>query len=115
MRDSRQELKMDYCNIDDVKGVLQIDLAETKYDSQLADCIISGSALVDGFLKPKNWLFLLWFLSLSRMLPSFLPPGCLGALAIPRAQRPSGLKLTDSWMLNIEAESRSLCGEQPND
>jgi hypothetical protein len=42
--------------VEDVKGPLQIDLAETKYDSQLAACIISGSALVDGFLKPKELL-----------------------------------------------------------
>jgi hypothetical protein len=45
---------MDYCDNDDVKGVLQVDLAETKYDSQLTDCVTSGSALVDGFLKPKG-------------------------------------------------------------
>ncbi len=51
---SRQELKMDYCDKDDVKGVLQIDLAETKYDSQLTDCVTSGSGLVDGLLKPKK-------------------------------------------------------------
>ena len=44
----------DYCSSDDVKAVLQIDIAETKYDTQLADCIVSGSALVDGFLKPKE-------------------------------------------------------------
>jgi hypothetical protein len=45
---------MDYCDADDVKGLLQIDLAETKFDAQLADCVSSGSALVDGFLKPKG-------------------------------------------------------------
>ena len=45
---------MNYCDVADVKGLLQLDLAETKYDSQLADCIISGSALVDGLLKPKK-------------------------------------------------------------
>ena len=45
---------VDYCTTDDVKPVLQIELAETKYDSQLADCVVSGSALVDGFLKPKE-------------------------------------------------------------
>ena len=45
---------MNYCDVADVKGPLQLDLAETKYDSQLADCIISGSALVDGLLKPKK-------------------------------------------------------------
>jgi hypothetical protein len=45
---------MDYCDVADVKGPLQIDLAETKHDSQLADCITSASALVDGLLKPKR-------------------------------------------------------------
>ena len=45
---------MDYCDTDDVKGPLQIDLAETKFDAQLADCVISASALVDGLLKPKK-------------------------------------------------------------
>jgi hypothetical protein len=45
---------MDYCGVDDVKGALLVDLAETKYDAQLADCVTSGSALVDGFLKPKG-------------------------------------------------------------
>ncbi len=38
----------------DVKDPLQIDLAETKFDSQLAACVTSGSALVDGLLKPKK-------------------------------------------------------------
>jgi hypothetical protein len=54
MRDSKARKKMDYCHKDEVKGVLQVDLAETKFDSQLADCITSGSALVDGLLKPKK-------------------------------------------------------------
>jgi hypothetical protein len=45
---------MDYCSLTDVKGVLQISLAETKYDAQLSTCITSGSALVDGFLKAKT-------------------------------------------------------------
>jgi hypothetical protein len=46
-------INMSYCNTDDVKNVLQIDLAETKFDAQLADCITSAGGLVDGFLKPK--------------------------------------------------------------
>ena len=45
---------MNYCDVVDVKGPLQVDLAETKFDSQLADCVISGCALVDGLLKPKR-------------------------------------------------------------
>ena len=47
---------VDYCTSEDVKTVLQIEVAETKYDTQLAECIVSGSALVDGFLKPKELL-----------------------------------------------------------
>ena len=50
----RQEQKWTTATMADVKGPLQIDLAETKYDSQLADCVTSGSALVDGLLKPKR-------------------------------------------------------------
>ena len=45
---------MDYCDKDDVKNVLQVELAETKHDAQLEACITSASALVDGLLKPKN-------------------------------------------------------------
>ena len=45
---------MDYCDVADVKGPLQLDLEETKFDSQLSDCLISASALVDGLLKPKR-------------------------------------------------------------
>ena len=45
---------MDYCDKDDVKAPLQIDLAETKYDSHLSECVCSASALVDGLLKPKK-------------------------------------------------------------
>ena len=45
---------MNYCTTDDVKGPLQIDLAETKYDAQLEECINSASALVDGFMKPHG-------------------------------------------------------------
>ena len=44
---------MGYCTTDNVKNVLQIDLAETKFDAQLADCITSAGGLVDGLLKPK--------------------------------------------------------------
>jgi hypothetical protein len=51
---SQAGIKMNYCDVADVKGPLQIDLAETKYDSQLADCITSASSLVDGLLKPKK-------------------------------------------------------------
>jgi hypothetical protein len=45
---------MSYCDADDVKVLLQIDAAETKFDAQLADCVVSGCGLVDGFLKPKG-------------------------------------------------------------
>jgi hypothetical protein len=42
---------VDYCTIADVKPVLHIDLAETSEDAELANCVTSGSALVDGLLK----------------------------------------------------------------
>jgi hypothetical protein len=35
MRESKARKKMDYCDSDDVKGPLQIDLAETKFDRLL--------------------------------------------------------------------------------
>jgi hypothetical protein len=55
MRDSKRvAFTMDYCSLADVKDVLQVSLAETKYDTQLVTCVTSGSALVDGFLKAKT-------------------------------------------------------------
>ena len=39
-----------YCDLDDVKGPLQVALEDTKYDTQLADCVVDGSALVDSEL-----------------------------------------------------------------
>ena len=45
---------VDYCEVDDVKPVLHIDLAETSEDVELASCVSSGSGLVDGFLKVKG-------------------------------------------------------------
>ena len=47
---------VDYCEVADVKPVLQIDVAETSEDAELAVCVTSGSALVDGFLKAKGLL-----------------------------------------------------------
>lgn len=45
---------VDYCSIADVKPILHIDLSETSEDVELASCVTSGSALVDGFLKIKG-------------------------------------------------------------
>ena len=45
---------MGYCTTDAVKNVLQIDLAETKFDTLLADCIIVAGGFVDKLLKPKE-------------------------------------------------------------
>lgn len=45
---------MGYCTTDTVKSVLQIDLAETKHDDQIEDCIASASGLVDGLLYSKE-------------------------------------------------------------
>lgn len=39
---------MGHCTLENVKAVLQI--SEDKFDSELSDCISSGSALVDGYL-----------------------------------------------------------------
>ncbi len=43
-----------YCDVADVKGPLQIDLEDTKYDIQLADCVVDGSALVDSELLKRG-------------------------------------------------------------
>lgn len=40
---------MGYCTVDNVKVVLQI--SEVTWDSELAECITSACALVDGFLS----------------------------------------------------------------
>jgi hypothetical protein len=45
---------VDYCTLADVKPVLHIDLAETSEDIELTACIVTGSGLVDGFLKAKD-------------------------------------------------------------
>ncbi len=45
---------VDYCTVDDVKGPLQIDLAETKYDIDLARCVTTGSAIVDASLQQED-------------------------------------------------------------
>ena len=47
---------VDYCTAADVKPVLHIDLTETSEDVELASCVTTGSALVDGFLKAKGLL-----------------------------------------------------------
>jgi hypothetical protein len=45
---------MGYCTTENVKNVLQIDIAETKHDAQIEDCIASAGGLVDGLLTPKE-------------------------------------------------------------
>ena len=45
---------MGYCTSANVKDVLQIDLAETKHDAQIEDCIASASGLVEGLLMAKE-------------------------------------------------------------
>jgi hypothetical protein len=39
---------LDYCTVDNVKAVLHV--SEDKWDSELSECVISASALVDGLL-----------------------------------------------------------------
>jgi hypothetical protein len=43
-----------YCQISDVKPILQIDSADTSYDAELTVCVTSASALVDGLLKARD-------------------------------------------------------------
>ncbi|MEM2130446.1 MAG: phage head-tail connector protein [Candidatus Bathyarchaeia archaeon] len=43
---------MGYCTVESVKAVLQI--SDDKWDSELAECIVSASALVDGFLAREG-------------------------------------------------------------
>jgi phage gp36-like protein len=45
---------VDYCSVLEVKPFLHIDAAETSEDSEIASCIVTGSGLVDGFLKAKG-------------------------------------------------------------
>lgn len=45
---------MDYCTVVDVKPELQIAVDDSAYDDELEDCVTSGSALVDGFLKKEG-------------------------------------------------------------
>ena len=44
----------DYCEVADVKPVLQIAADDETCDDELEDCVTSGSALVDGFLKRES-------------------------------------------------------------
>ena len=45
---------MAYCEADDVKPILQIADADTTYDTELAGCIVSADAWVDGRLEPHD-------------------------------------------------------------
>lgn len=44
----------DYCEVDDVKPELQIDVTDETYDDELEDCVTSGSAIVDSLLKKEG-------------------------------------------------------------
>jgi len=44
----------DYCTVADVKPLLHIVLTEASEDAELAGCVITGKALVDGFLKVND-------------------------------------------------------------
>ena len=46
---------VDYCSAEDVKSVLRETLAES-LDALIARCILTGSGLVDSFLKVKGLL-----------------------------------------------------------
>ena len=47
---------VDYCEIDDVKPVLHIDVAETSEDVELADCVTDSSDKVDNLLKQAGFV-----------------------------------------------------------
>jgi hypothetical protein len=45
----------DYCEVDDdVKPILQIETTTTSFDAELAACIVTANALVDGILKKSG-------------------------------------------------------------
>jgi len=43
---------LDYCTIENVKAILQI--SEDKWDSELAECVTSASALLDGLIAREG-------------------------------------------------------------
>jgi hypothetical protein len=43
---------LNYCTVENVKAVLQI--SEDKWDSELAECVTSASALLDGLLAREG-------------------------------------------------------------
>ena len=45
---------MAYCETSDVKAVLTIDSAVDTFDTELAACIVSADAWVDGKLEPHD-------------------------------------------------------------
>ncbi len=45
---------VNYCTVTDVKVELQIATDDETYDDELTECVTSGSALVDGFLKREG-------------------------------------------------------------
>jgi len=49
------EPALGYSSLAEVKTVLQIDLTETTWDSEITDCITSADGLVDSILK--YWSF----------------------------------------------------------
>jgi hypothetical protein len=44
----------DYCTVADVKPVLHIAADDLTYDVELAKCVTSSSALIDGLLKKED-------------------------------------------------------------
>jgi hypothetical protein len=45
---------VDYCSVSEVKPFLHIDAVETSEDLEISSCIVTGSGLIDGFLKAKS-------------------------------------------------------------
>ena len=100
---------VEYCDTEDVKGVLQVDLAETKYDSRIVDCITSASALVDGFLKPKK-------LTVPAVVPQLIKDASkfFAAWMFRRFSDPTGAEAfwveANRFLEDVEAESEVYVG-----
>ena len=45
---------MNYCELSDVKPVLQLEIEEATHDPELSSCVASASALLDALLKVEG-------------------------------------------------------------
>jgi len=45
---------LEYCTLNEVKSVLQLEIEETTHDTELSSCVASASALLDALLKVEG-------------------------------------------------------------